>query len=73
MNTSVGRLMAFGETGALVRNEVLNRELLFDIFWADGTWAKVGPSVRRVRERSGDARFYENFELLRQTPTSGRA
>jgi hypothetical protein len=61
----VGKVLLFGETvGALVKHGVLNRELVLDVFWADGIWAKVGPSALRVRERAGDQRLYENFESL---------
>jgi hypothetical protein len=55
----------FGETvGALVKHGVLNRDLLLDVFWVDGIWAKVGPSALRAREIAGEARLYENFESL---------
>ncbi len=55
----------FGETiGALVKHGVLNRDLVLDIFWADGVWALVGPSALRARASAGDPRLYENFEAL---------
>jgi hypothetical protein len=62
---AVRDVLFFGETvGALVKHGVLNRELLLDVFWADGIWAKVGPSALRVREMAGEPRLYENFESL---------
>jgi hypothetical protein len=62
---AVGRVLFFGETvGALVKHGVLNRELLLDVFWVDGIWAKVGPSALRAREGAGEPRLYENFESL---------
>jgi hypothetical protein len=62
---AVGKVLLFGETiGALVKHGVLNRDLVLDVFWADGIWPKVGPSALRARERAGDPRLYENFESL---------
>jgi hypothetical protein len=62
---AVRGVLFFGETvGALVKHGVLNRELLLDVFWADGIWAKVGPSALRAREMAGEPRLYENFESL---------
>lgn len=62
---AVGRVLFFGETvGALVKHGVLNRDLLLDVFWVDGIWAKVRPSALRAREMAGEPRLYENFESL---------
>jgi hypothetical protein len=62
---AVRDVLFFGETvGALVKHGVLDRELLLDVFWADGIWAKVGPSALRAREMAGEPRLYENFESL---------
>jgi hypothetical protein len=64
-NPVVGRILMLGETiGAMVKHGVLNRDLVLDIFWADGIWKLVGPSALKVRESAGDARLYENFEAL---------
>lgn len=62
---SVRIVLTFGETvGALVKNDVLNRDLLLDIFWAEGVWPRVSRHALAVREQAGDARLYEHFEAL---------
>jgi hypothetical protein len=64
-NLSVNKILYFGETiGALVKHGVLDRDLMLDIFWADGVWPLVGPSALRAREAANDPRLYENFEAL---------
>jgi hypothetical protein len=47
-----------------VKHDVLNRELLLDIFWADGVWPRVSRHALAAREQAGDARLYEHFEAL---------
>jgi hypothetical protein len=62
---AIARVLFFGETvGAMVKHGVLNRDLLLDVFWVPGIWAKVGPSALRAREGAGEPRLYENFESL---------
>jgi hypothetical protein len=64
-NPSVRIVLTYGETvGALVKHDVLNRELLLDIFWADGVWPRVSRHALAAREQAGDARLYEHFEAL---------
>jgi hypothetical protein len=64
-NPSVRIVLSYGETvGALVKNDVLNRDLLLDIFWADGIWPRVSRHALAAREQAGDARLYEHFEAL---------
>src|SRR5947207_551397 len=54
---SVQSLLMFYETiGTLVKNGLLDRDLIYDWLWAAGVWAKVGPAAgwfrlaRRLRE-----------------------
>jgi hypothetical protein len=62
---SVHKVLMFGETiGTLVKNGVLNRQLVYDWLWVEGSWAKVGPAALRAREKAGVAQLYENFEAL---------
>jgi hypothetical protein len=57
--------LSFGETvGTLVKQNLLNRELVLDLWWVDGLWSRVGPAAKRQRERLGEPRLYENFEAL---------
>jgi hypothetical protein len=62
---SVGKVLAFNETVAtLVKNGLLNRELVYDWLWVAGLWERVGPAAKRVRETAGVPYLYENFETL---------
>ncbi|MGA8427239.1 MAG: hypothetical protein WB801_06595 [Candidatus Dormiibacterota bacterium] len=65
MNTSVGRLLVYGETvGTLVKRGLLDRDLLNDLWASYVIWERVGPAALRAREDAGDPRIYENFEAL---------
>jgi len=62
---SVRALLMFGETiGTLVKQDVLDRGLVHDLWWVEGIWSKVGPPALRQREQVGEPRLYENFEAL---------
>jgi hypothetical protein len=62
-DSSVRKMLTFGETVAtLVKHGVLDKELVDDLWWASGAWARVGPAALRERERLGEPRLYENFE-----------
>ncbi len=64
----VRKLLGYGETiGTLVKQGILNRELVHDLWWSKGVWARVGPAALRVRERLGEPRLYENFEALAES------
>jgi hypothetical protein len=61
----VATVLGFGETlGTFVKQGVLDRGLVDDLFWIEGMWSKVGPAAKRVREEAGEPRLYENFEAL---------
>ena|SRR5437764_4465216 len=61
----VQTLLTFYETiGTLVKNGLLDRELVYDWLWAAGVWDRVGPAATRAREESGVQQLYENFEAL---------
>jgi hypothetical protein len=58
-------VLGFNETvGTLVKNDLLNRELVYDWLWVAGTWDRVGPAALRAREAAGVDVLYENFEAL---------
>ena len=64
-NKSVRTILTFGETlGTLVKHDVLDWDLLSDLFWIDGMWSRVAVGARYVREHLGDPRLYEHFEAL---------
>ena len=54
----------FELVGTLVKQNVLDRGLVMDMWWVSGVWARVEPAARRARERFGEPRLYENFEAL---------
>jgi hypothetical protein len=66
---SVRTTLTYFETiGTLVKNGLLNRELVNDWLWIEGAWARVGPAARGAREHFGSPRLYENFEALAAAP-----
>ena len=74
---AVQTLLTFFETVAtLVKNGLLDRDLVYDWVWAAGVWDRVGPAVARARERTGVPQLFENFEALaagQQQPTPATA
>ena len=64
-NPSVSKLLMFGETiGTLVKNGLIDRELVYDWLWVEGTWAKVAPAAKRARAKAGVSQLYANYEAL---------
>ena len=62
---SVRLMLMFGETiGTLVKNGLLDRQLVYDWLWVEGSWAKVGPAAKRARAKAGVSQLYENYEAL---------
>lgn len=61
----VRRVFTFGETvGTLVKNGLLDRDLVLDWLWVAGLWQRVAPAVQGAREKFGEPRLGENFEAL---------
>jgi len=61
----VRTVLAFAETtGTLVKNGLLDGDLVRDWLWVEGLWALVSPAAQRARQRLGEERLYENFEAL---------
>jgi hypothetical protein len=64
---AVQTVLGFTETLAtLVKNDLLNRDLVYDWLWIRGMWDRVGPAALRAREKAGVPQLYENFEALAQ-------
>ena len=62
---AVRALLMFGETiGTFVKQKVLDRDLVLDLWWTEGMWSRVGPAALRHRAKVGEQRLYENFEAL---------
>jgi hypothetical protein len=61
----VRKALIFNETmGTLVKNGLLNRELVLDWLYMPGIWERLRPVAIKAREESGVAGLYENFEAL---------
>jgi hypothetical protein len=61
---SVRTFLVFYETiGTLVKNDLLNRDLVLDWLWAAGVWERIGPAALKLREQT-NPRMFENFEAL---------
>jgi hypothetical protein len=61
----VRTVLGWNETVAtLVKNGLLDRELVYDWLWVAGTWDRVGPAAKRARDRAGVPYLYANFEEL---------
>lgn len=62
---NVRMVLTVGETiGTLVKNDLLDRELVLDWLWIAGLWQRVARAVETAREKFGEPRLYENFEAL---------
>jgi hypothetical protein len=62
---AVQTVLVFYETvGTLVKNDLLDRELVHDWLWVSGAWERVGPAARAAREAAGVPELMENFEAL---------
>jgi hypothetical protein len=64
-DSAVQKVLTFGETLAtLVKNDLLDRELVYDWVWVAGIWTRVGPAAKRARAQMGFSALYENLEAL---------
>jgi hypothetical protein len=64
-DSHVGTILNISETvGTFVKLDLLSAELVHELFWVQGMWARVGPAALRSREKHGEPRLYENFEAL---------
>jgi hypothetical protein len=62
---SVRTVLLFNETiGTLVKNDLFNRDLVYDWLWVAGSWERVGPAAKRSREKAGVPQLWANFEAL---------
>jgi hypothetical protein len=61
----IRKIHNFGETiGTLVKQKVLDRVLVLDLFAIQSSWRRVGPAALRERERLNEPRLCENYEAL---------
>ena len=67
LDEEVQTTLVWHETiGTLVKNELLDRELVYDWLWVAGSWDRVGPAARASREKAGVPELFANFEELAQ-------
>lgn len=60
----VRTMLAWYETiGTLVKNGLIDRDLVYDWLWVAGVWERVGPAALKAREQTVPQMF-ENFEAL---------
>jgi hypothetical protein len=64
-NEDAGKVLMFHEAlGTFVKQGLIDPGLVYDMWWVEGIWKRVGPYALRLREDAGEPRLYENFELL---------
>jgi hypothetical protein len=62
---NIRKVLMFGEAvGALVKHNVLDRDLIRDVYWFDGIWSRVKFHALAARAQENEPSLYENFELL---------
>jgi hypothetical protein len=65
LDEEVQTTLVWHETiGTLVKNELLDRELVYDWLWVVGSWERVGPAALKARAQAGVPQLFENFEAL---------
>ena len=62
---AVRKVLNLGETvGTFVKQGLLDRDLVHDLWAMQLTWKRVGPAALKARERIGEPRMFENVEAL---------
>jgi hypothetical protein len=70
LDPHIQTMLVFHETvGTLVKNDLLDRDLVLDWLWVSGAWERVGPAALEARARAGVPQLWENFEALAQVQT----
>jgi hypothetical protein len=67
LDPHVQTMLVFHETvGTLVKNDLLDRDLVLDWLWVSGAWDRVGKAALEARAHAGTSALWENFEALAQ-------
>jgi hypothetical protein len=62
---NVRALLMTGEAVAtFVKQGILDQDLVFDLLWISGSWARVKNIALHFRKEAGDPAIYENYEAL---------
>ena len=65
---AVRRVLTFAEVvGTLVKQGVLDRGLVLDLWWMSGLWSRLASAAMRERERLGEPRLFENIQALAES------
>jgi hypothetical protein len=65
LDPEVQAVLMWHETiGTLVKNHLLDRDLVYDWLWVAGSWDRVGPAALKARELAGVPELFANFEEL---------
>jgi len=73
-NPQVRTALNFSETvGTLVKQGLLDRGLVHDLWAIDASWKRLGPAALKARAHSGEPRMYENFEALARSASPALA
>jgi hypothetical protein len=68
LDPPVQTFLTFFETvGTLVKNDLMDRDLVLDWVWVSGAWDRVGPAALKARAQAGSPELWENFEALAQS------
>jgi hypothetical protein len=67
LDPHVQTILIFHETvGTLVKNDLLDRDLVLDWLWVAGAWDRVSRAALESRAQAGVSQLWENFEALAQ-------
>jgi hypothetical protein len=67
LDPHVQTMLVFHETvGTLVKNGLLDRDLVLDWLWVSGAWDRVCAAALESRAAAGVTELWENFEALAQ-------
>ena len=68
LDPHVPTVLVFHETvGTLVKNNLMDRELVLDWLWVSGAWDRVGKAALDARAAAGVPQLWENFEAPAQS------
>ena len=68
---AVRKILEFGDVvGTLVKQNVLNKDLVLDLWWAGGAWERVKMAAEQDRARLGEPRLHDNFQALAEAAGS---
>src|SRR5215213_6846819 len=68
LDPHIQTVLVFHETvGTLVKNDLLDRDLVLDWLWVSGAWDRVGTAALESRAAAGESLLWENFETLAQS------